>query len=300
MQRYFHYKRKNRNKRMKRITSFIIAAVMTFMLLPAAVYAESADGSGEIITASVSVIDEAALDAKIEEIVTSAGRSKDSVSVALYYTGTGEYYYYNANRWWYTASLFKLPMVMKITRMEVEGELDSNNLVMNIDLETAKEKILRDSNNSWAYGLLEKIFKNDIKYVRSNDLSFSEGFIAEELPAGFYRGYLYSARFYLGIIKELYTHASDYPNVIRYMCEASPTKYFHKVLGDSYRIAQKYGSAGHVVHAGGIIYTPEPVLLVVMNNGVEDIAGNRVVGEISAYIAGCAEEWHLALQNKVP
>ena len=78
---------------MKRITSFIIAAVMTFMLLPAAAYAESADGSGEIITASVSVIDETALDAKIEEIVTSAGRSKDSVSVALYYTGTGEYYY---------------------------------------------------------------------------------------------------------------------------------------------------------------------------------------------------------------
>ena len=285
---------------MKKLLSFIIAAAIAFMVLPAAAHAESAEGSGEILTASVSVIDEAALDAQIEKIISSAGRSKDSISVALYYTGTGEYYYYNANRWWYTASLFKLPMVMKITRMEEEGELDANKLVLNQNLETAKEKILRDSNNSWAYGLLEKIFKNDIRYVRSNDLSYSEGFYAEELPSGFYKGYLYSARFYLGIIKELYTHASDYPNVIRYMCEASPTKYFHKVLGDKYRIAQKYGSAGHVVHAGGIIYTPEPVLLVVMNNGVEDIAGNRLIGEVSAYIAGCAEEWHLALQNTAP
>ena len=283
---------------MKKIISFLTAAAVAFMLLPAAASAEAADGSGEITTASVSVIDEAALDAEIERIVSASGRSSDSVSVALYYTGTGEYYYYNANRWWYTASLFKLPMVMKITRMEVEGELDKNTLVMNVDLETAKEKILRDSNNSWAYGLLEKIFKNDIRYVRSNDLGYSEGFPGEEVPAGFYRGYLYSARFYLGIIRELYSHASDYPNVIRYMCEASPAKYFHKVLGDSYRIAQKYGSAGHVVHAGGIIYTPEPVILVEMNNDVNDIAGNRMIGDISAYIAQCAEEWHLELNDR--
>lgn len=285
---------------MKRIVSFITAAALALMLLPAAASAQAADGSGDILTASVSVIDEAALDKEIERIIKSSGRSADSVSVALYYTGTGEYYYYNANRWWYTASLFKLPMVMKITRMEIEGELDKNALVMNTDLEEAKEKILRDSNNSWAYGLLDKIFKNDLKKVRRNDLGYSEGFPEEELPAKFFGAYLYSARFYLGIIKELYSHASDYPNVIRYMCEASPTKYFHRELGDSYRIAQKYGSASHVVHAGGIIYTPEPVLLVVMNNGVEDLAGNRAIGQISAYIASCAEEWHLALQDNAP
>ena len=282
---------------MKRLVSFITAVALALMLLPAAASAQAAEGSGEIAAASVSVIDEAALDEAIENIIKESGRTTDSVSVALYYTGTGEYYYYNANRWWYTASLFKLPMVMKITRMEIEGELDEKTLVLSTSLEDAKEKILRDSNNSWAYGLLDKVFKNDLKTVRKNDLSFSEGFPEEELPSRFYSAYLYSARFYLGIIKELYTHASDYPNVIRYMCEASPTKYFHRELGDSYRIAQKYGSAGHVVHAGGIIYTPEPVLLVVMNNGVEDLAGNRMIGQISAYIASCAEEWHLALEN---
>ena len=285
---------------MKKTVSLITAAVMLFMLFPVTAWAKAAEGSDGIVTASLSVIDEAALDSEIERIIKASGRSKDSVSVALYYTGTGEYYYFNANRWWYTASLFKLPMVMKITEMQENGELDENKLVMNTDLETAKEKILRDSNNSWAYGLLEKIFNNDIKRVRTNDLNYSEGFSAEEVPAKFYSSYLYSARFYLGIIKELYTHASKYPNVIRYMCEASPTKYFHRVLGDKYRIAQKYGSAGHVVHAGGIIYTPEPVLLVVMNNGVEDLAGNRMIGEISAYIAACAEEWHLALEGSSP
>ena len=65
---------------MKRITSFIIAAVMTFMLLPAAAYAESADGSGEIITASVSVIDETALDAKIEEMEKTIEEQKNTIA----------------------------------------------------------------------------------------------------------------------------------------------------------------------------------------------------------------------------
>ena len=88
---------------MKKIISFIAAAAIAMMIFPTAAHAEAAEGSGEILTASLSVIDSEALDAQIEKVVSSAGRNKDSISVALYYTGTGEYYYYNANRWWYTA-----------------------------------------------------------------------------------------------------------------------------------------------------------------------------------------------------
>ncbi len=281
---------------MRRTVSFIMAAVMAWLLFPAAARAEAAEGSGEIVTASVSVIDEEALDEWIERTIDATGRSRDSVSVALYYTGTGEYYYYNANRWWYTASLFKLPLVMKITRMEVEGEMEQFQF-KNTNLEIAKEEILRDSNNTWAYGLQKDIFFDDMKYIRSNDLSYSEGFPEEELVKGFYGEYLYSARFYLGILKELYTHSDEYPNVITYMCEASPNDYFHKVLGDKYVIAQKYGSAKMCCHAGGIIFTPEPVILVVMNNSINDVNGNRMIGEISAHIADCAEDWHLALED---
>ena len=109
---------------MKRTVSFIMAALLAVLLFPAAALAEAADGSGEIVTASVSVIDEAELDAEIERIIDSSGRNRESVSVALYYTGTGEYYYYNANRWWYTASLFKLPLVMKMANMKKYDEID--------------------------------------------------------------------------------------------------------------------------------------------------------------------------------
>ncbi len=286
---------------MKRTVSFIMAAVMAVLLFPAAARAEAAEGSGEIVTASVSVVDEEALDAGIEAIIKTSGRSRDSVSVALYYTGTGEYYYYNANRWWYTASLFKLPLVMKMANMKKYDEIDYDSFRLdNTDIETVFHQIIRYSDSHWAFAMQQKVFHDDLRTIRRNDLGFSEGVWSEELPKTFFVEYLYSARFYLGIVKELYENPEEYPNVLQYMCEASPRDYFHRVLGDRYVIAQKYGSAGGCCHTGGIIYTPEPVILVVMNYEVNDFAGNRMIGDISSYIAECAEDWHLALEGDSP
>ncbi|MBR0353492.1 MAG: hypothetical protein IJH53_09860 [Oscillospiraceae bacterium] len=286
---------------MKRTVSFIMAALLAVLLFPAAALAEAADGSGEIVTASVSVIDEAELDAEIERIIDSSGRNRESVSVALYYTGTGEYYYYNANRWWYTASLFKLPLVMKMANMKKYDEIDYDSFRLDgFDIEEVFHLILRYSDSHWAYAMQQKMFGDDLRTIRRNDLSFSEGILSEELPRTFYVEYLYSARFYLGIVKQLYENPDEYPNVLQYMCEASPDDYFHKVLKDRYVIAQKYGSAGGCCHTGGIIYTPEPVILVVMNYEVNDFAGNKMIGDISAYIADCAENWHLALEDMTP
>ena len=42
------------------------------------------------------------------------------------------------------------------------------------------------------------------------------------------------------------------------------------------------------------------MILVVMNYEVNDFAGNRMIGDISSYIAECAEDWHLALEGDSP
>ena len=275
------------------------AVLLAFLLLCSCMLLPMRACAEETTEESVfSVLDEEELTAGIESIITSFHRDKKTVSVALCFPATGELYYYNADRWWYTASLFKLPLVMKISNMQMNGEIDYNKVKISTDLDTALKKVLVYSDNSWAYGLQEKVFDDDLAAIRANDLAYSTDFDAQDLPKKFYTSYLYSARFYLGILRELYAHPEEYPHVLEYMKEASPTKYFHRVLEDRYEIAQKYGSAGHVCHAGGVIYTPDPVLLVVMNSGVEDLPGNKMIGEISAYIAACAEEWHLDLEEQ--
>ena len=282
----------------KKLPAFLLALLLSAVVIcPCIAFAEETDAEPPA-EESFSVLDAEALDREIESIITSMNRDKKTVSVALYFTGTGETYYYNADRWWYTASLFKLPLTMKVASMQKNGELDPDALKLNADLETIKRKILVYSDNSWAYGLQEKVFHDDLAYIRGNDLSYSIGFDEKDLPAKFYKSYLYSARFFLGIVRELYENSEEYPHVLEYMLEASPTKYFHRVLEDRYAIAQKYGSAGHVCHAGGIIYTPDPVLLVVMNSGVEDLAGNKMIGEISARVAALAEDWHAELEEQ--
>lgn len=282
----------------KRLTVSLICFFLAVSFLPpSASFAADGEENSTQQESAYSVVDTGELNKGIEDIIGSMGRDKKNVAVALCYTGTGETFYYNADSWWYTASLFKLPLVMKISNMQKNDQLDMESLKLSTDLETIKKKILTFSNNSWAYGMQEKVFHDDLPTIRANDLAYSVGFDPQDLPARFYTSYLYSARFYLGILRELYEHPEEYPNVLEYMLEASPTKYFHRVLEDRYPIAQKYGSAGHCCHAGGIIYTPEPVLLVVMNNGVEDLAGNKLIGEVSAYVADRAEEWHLRLQE---
>ena len=276
-------------------TALLLAFLLFFSCFLAPAYARAENMEEE---SGFSVLDEEELTAGIESIITALHRDKKTVSVALCFPATGEIYYYNADRWWYTASLFKLPLVMKISNMQMNGEIDYETVRLNSDLDTALKKVLVYSDNSWAYGLQEKVFHDDLSVIRANDLSYSTDFDAQDLPKKFYSSYLYSARFYLGILRELYAHPEEYPHVLEYMKEASPTKYFHRILEDRYEIAQKYGSAGHVCHAGGVIYTPDPVLLVVMNSGVEDLPGNKMIGEISAYIAECAEEWHIQLETQ--
>ena len=166
--------------RKKRLQLILAVLLVSVFINPIPVYAE--ETAGEETENSFSVIDPEELDKGIEDIISPTGRSSQTVSVALYYTGTGEYYYYNADQWWYTASLFKLPLIMKISNMQKNDEIDYDHIKLDPDLETIKREVLVYSNNTWGYGLQEKIFQNDLRTIRKNDLSYSIGFDEQDLP----------------------------------------------------------------------------------------------------------------------
>lgn len=236
------------------------------------------------------VIDSAVLDAMIEDNLSKMKVDAKSVSVAMYYTGSGEYYYFNADNWIYSASLYKMPVCMTYSHGIKDGEFTANTMSRTDD--SIFERILGHSDYSWVTRL-EKYMYGDrdcIVKMRKQDLEYAH-FDEAQLPRDYFKSSKYSARFYLGIIEELYNNSDEYPKVIEYLTGATPTKYFCRNLGDKYPVAQKYGSDNGVVHAAGIIYTDNPILLVIMTDNKADSVGNRIIGTLSENIVECIEEW---------
>ena len=231
-------------------------------------------------TELVSVLDQQELDQRIDTVIRNDGLEHTDVSVAYCYTGTGECYYYNADEWYYSASLYKLPMIMSLVRMKEEGELTVD---FNEDFDYIIHRCLVYSDNSWSLAIHRLVFTPQSE-LRGLDAQLA-GFPEEELPDGYYNNNIYSARFMLGVVQELYENAEDYPRVIDHLLEAQPDEYFRGELGDRYPIAQKYGSAHPVVHTAGIVYTPTPFLLVVMTSYAGIIPGEQLIGRLAETIA---------------
>lgn len=261
---------------MRKVLSFLLCVML--LAFPCA-FAEGAEEE----EAPKEPLDSAALDEMIAETLKELGIKPEKVSVALRDTASGEYYYYNADRWVYTASLYKLPVVMTYANMLNNGEAEPDSFSRTDD--EIFEKVLEYSDYPWVTKLETAIYgaKNYMPGLRKQDLEYAH-FNEEELPASYFKQSAYSARFFLGVIEELYEHSEEYPNVLEHMKLANPTKYFHRNLGDKYEIAQKYGSDQQCVHAAGIIYTEQPILLVIMTKDQSDMLGNRIIGTLSERI----------------
>ena len=273
--------------------SKIVRSISALLILAALISASCTLAEAEEAVSGVSCVDCDELDTIIDSILSELRVDKNTVSVALKYTGTGEYYYYNADRWMYSASLYKMPVCMTYSHKIKTGELEANSLSGNDAY--VYDKILGHSDFSWVTRLSHLLYGNgnNTKALREQDLIYS-GYDENVLPEAYFGNSIYSARFYLGIIEELYNNSSEYPNVLENMTGATPTKYFCRNLGSKYPVAQKYGSDAGSVHAAGIIYTENPILLVIMTTNKNDAAGNRIIGTISESLVKCVEDWSSA------
>ena len=208
------------------------------------------------------------------------------LSVAVTFTRTGETWYYNADEWIYTASVYKLPLMMKLSNLKKYDALGDYPEVLSVQTDTIMERCLVHSDNHWALFTWRSMYASDDKFMHAA-LELAH-FPEDELPAGFFNTQKFSARFTLGIVQELYEHPDEYPDVLEYMKLAQPQEYFRCELEGEYEIAQKYGSADGANHTAGIIYTPSPILLVVMTNGLGASFGNHLIGHVAKAIADYA------------
>ncbi len=250
-----------------------------------------------------SIIDDEELRQKLEDYIASKNYNPENISIGYCYTPTGDTWYYNKDKWYYSASMYKVPLFMIMAEGEHEGKLTQDSDIRGMKLSELEKLVLVYSNND--YGHLTMNYIADVPYETSEGnrkcrelyQRYSD-MPKEEYVDNFYDYSYFNARFMTDVMETLYFENERFPHVIECLKQAQPDTYFNRTLGDKYEIAQKYGalvdkSNKAFSHTAGIIYTPNPFILTVMteNMGLND--------DVIAGFAPIFEEYTLSLDAKL-
>ena len=206
-------------------------------------------------------MDEEEIRAMVEEYMEAHGVKSDRFSMAFCYTDTGESWSYNGDWFFMGASLYKLSLMMGLAEKVHNGELQQTDSIYGWDISYIEKRALTFSDNNVAERMIG--YFGTFRDYRLMQARFA-GYTEDQLPYEYFTGNVFSANFMLGVLKELYFNQEKYPNVMECLYEANPGEYFRLSLDGEYAVAQKYGGGNGYLHTAGIIYTPVPILLVVM------------------------------------
>lgn len=297
--------------RIKQIIALLLCAA-ALAAVSSGAWADENDGTGaamdlngnlvsgalaEYAPGSLGVIDGNALQKMIEDYVkeNSLNTTGRDISVGFCYLATGDTWYYNENVWYYSASLYKVPVAMLLAEREAAGEITRDTFFENQYYSGTLEKLqyqsIVNSNNDTGHAMVEwmggtysgKCADQIKKYASLADA---------EYPSSFTEYSYYSAKFYTQVLKTLYNNSEAYPKVIEYMKQAVPNHYLRLNLEGKYEIAQKYGAFEETKasrnnnHAGGIIYTPNPIVVTVMSANIPSY--EKHIGNIAQMLADYA------------
>ena len=222
--------------------------------------------SGVWAEAALSVIRTEEIEALFDSYLKENDFDPELISIAYEYTATGERWYHREDQWYYSASLYKVPLMMLLTEREYQGELTKDTVINGMTLEAIEEEVLVNSNNPIAYSTLLYIAQPDVcrrMFWRYSDLP------GEYYTWDFYGGSYFTARFMTDVMSTLYQYEEQFPRMTECLKRAQPDHYFRLKLGNQWKIAQKYGTyqdedGTDWNHTSGIVYTPHPFILTVM------------------------------------
>lgn len=279
------------------MTKKLIAAALCLLMifsLCASVFADENDGTGAVVgengaadsaaaeTAEESsgIIDSAALKTVIDAYVKENGLSgKNKVfSIGYCYTGTGDTWYYDADQWCYSASLYKVPCCMLLAEKEYNGEITADTQISsqyaNGTVSHMEERSLVYSDNYTGHAVVEYLGGTYSGKCAEQTIKFTD-LPQDYFPADFAGYSYYSAKYYTQVLKTLYTQPEKYPRIMDYMKQDQAYHYLDLQLNGQYQTAQKYGAfeeknGNKNYHSAGIIYTPNPVIVTVMTKNITD------------------------------
>ena len=247
----------------------LLLLLLVLLLLPHS--AALADAGGE----TESIIDESYLNDWTEAYLREHGLDREwqDFSLGFCYTATGDCWYYNADVFMYSASLYKVPVCMLAAEKVAAGEISQDDSSLGLPLSYLEEGALINSNNDYGHMLVRWMGGTDWgkcsdQFIRFTDLD--ESYFSPD----FYGSSFYTARFMTQVMRTLYAGGEEqFPHVIECLLQAQPEGYLNLTLKDRFPVAQKYGAYEEPDgpsnnHDAAIIYTPNPIVVVVMTRNI--------------------------------
>ena len=244
--------------------------------------AEEPDGTG--------IIDGEALTQWVDALLAEhqiTGSLQD-FSVGFCYTGTGDCWFYDADVFMYSASLYKVPAAMLVSEKEAAGELTQDSVIMGNTLQYLESTALTFSSNESGHALVDYMggtYAGKCADQITRYASLPESYYTEN----YYQYSYYTARFMTQLMKTLFDGGDEqFPHIIEYLLPADPDSYMHLTLKDRYQVAQKYGAyqegpGKNNNHIASIIYTPTPIIVVVMTRNVPNY--QNLMAEVGEHLA---------------
>jgi len=167
------------------------------------------------------------------------------------------------------------------------GELTQDSIFSDVPVRIIEERCLIASNNGFAANIYDALGDEADELM----VSYS-GIDYASIPETGYK-HNYSPRLMLNTLQTLYEDPERFPNILECMLQAQPGNYFRKSLEGRYDVAQKYGQYSGSLNNAGIIYTPTPVILVVMTNHLN--SGMNLIADLAELFA----EYSLTLDERI-
>ncbi len=254
----------------KNLLALLLALLLCASLLtPVYAFAEGEESAVPSDPDSYAVIDPAALQKLVEDYAAVYSLKKENISVAYCYLDTGDTWYYNGDRWYFSAGLHRVPLMMILAEWEHDGKVTRDTSLKGMTLGQAEESVLIYNSVDNTNLMMGMIGSNED--ARREFMKFSS------LPEDYYDpdflAYSYfSARYMMDVMKTLYYENERFPNILDCMKRSAVGQYFGAGLGNI-EVAQRFGSytaprRNENNHDAAIIYTPHPFALVVMTENM--------------------------------
>ena len=249
----------------KRLLALLLCLIL---LCPAAAFAE-----GETAPAAAEedygILDPAALQKLVDDYCERKGLDRENMSVGFCYTATGDTWYHNPDAWYYSASMYKVPVMMILAERYRAGEITDETKISGLTLAEANELILVYSHNDYAHAMMHYIGTDaECRTLYQNYAQLPKEYYVQD----FYDYSYFTARFMTQVMQTLYYEQERFPNVLEHLLLAQPGQYFKAGITDV-PVAQKYGnfcdSMGRQwTHDTGVVYTDNPFILTIMTRNM--------------------------------
>ena len=209
-----------------------------------------------------------ALDAAVGALFEEYDLSERNFALGFRALSDGTEYWYNADKLFETASLYKLPLNMYFYELEAAGEIASDEPIYGVPLDYCHEQSLVYSNNELSQLMVDWIGS----YRQFKDIAFGyTGLDESERGFDYYASGGFTARMMVGMLQTLWDDPETFGQEIDYLKEANPGEYLES--GEcGLEVAQKYGYEYYDgvlnICIAGIVYTDEPFLITVLTRGV--------------------------------